>query len=544
MNESVKLFCFGKELEQAPVTLPCANRQARPNNTAVYRGVCESIRNSPTPCLSGDNGIFTAYGRLYLESMGDHIEVALTPVSSPDEAIKTDVKMMKLLQRALRVIRWEFPNVNLLRNNRDYTSGATWGAHESYAIRKPPEALREAMIPFLVTRQIFAGSGTPMKDSYWLSPRASYMKQADGGDTTGNRAIYSTSRDEPLMARGTFRNRLHLILGDANRSQLSQWLKFGTTALVLRAAEENPRIGDAVRFSQPVASIKNLSRLDPRAAQLFNPELTRVQRHYLAAVGQLLEKHDMPEWCARLWQVWSDTLDQLETDPRQTQLDAFIKLRLFENVLDSRSKKWQDLGAANGSLFWDIALLDVRYHALLDSAFDSLDEAGVIHHKMVPDEQTEPGGEPEPYILDDLPREAARSRLIKQHADKRGYSCNWQRFTNGSNGAHVKLMDPFSDKVKWETAPARRRPERRVAPPELDTPRPEGATTPEQTALEQLQARIREQVRARRGSDPERSASDIAMLARAQEALERARRRQRRAVGEDTPEAPEQADLF
>ncbi|NIA13574.1 MAG: hypothetical protein GWP08_05790 [Nitrospiraceae bacterium] len=532
MTESVTLFCFGKELELAPATVPCHSHAQRPNNCEVYRRVCEVIRNSPTPCLVGDIGIFTAYGRLYLESMGDHVEVALAPGTSPDEAVKTDAKMIKILQDALRAIRGRLPGVNLLKNNRDYMSGATWGAHESYAIRKSSDSLAEAVLPFLVTRQIFAGSGTPQRGGYWLSPRAAYMKQAIGGDTTGNRAIYSTARDEPLMERRTFRHRLHLIVGDSNRSQLSQWLKLGTTALVLRAAEENPRIGDAVRFSQPVSSIQALSKLDPDGALLFNPLLTAVQRHYLAAVGNLLEKHDMPKWCARVWQVWSDTLDRLESDPRETQLDAFIKLKLFQHFLNSRGKKWQDLNTCVDGLFWDLALLDVHYHALLDSAFDSLDEAGVIDHRVVPDAETEPGCEPEPFVLSDLPREAARSRLIKQYAGSAGYACGWTHFSNVATGETIKMMDPFSGNMEWEAPAARRRTDPRIA------------RDSENVTLEDLHARIRSEAYARRAASRERSAVELAALARARAAFERRRRAQDRAVDEDMPETPEQTDLF
>jgi pup-ligase protein len=446
---SVSQFCFGSEHELAPARLRDDGVPDSIDNEHLYGRIQEAVVNSGCPYLPGAPGIVTPYGRLYLETTGNHVEVATAPRTSPLDAVETEVKLLALVTDALGQVREATPGANLLKNNRDYVSGATWGAHESYAVRVDLDTLQAAMIPFLISRQMVVGSGTVQDGRYWLSARAAFMKNSTGGTTTSERAIYSTHRDEPLMKQGEFSHRLHLIVGDSLMSQFGQYLKLGMTALVIRAAELDPHIGDAVALGLPVRSLRAFSLVDPdRGPIRLHPALLRIQRHYLRAVGDMLEKHDMPRWCEKLWFDWAEVLAELESDPMalSTRLDAYIKFRLFNHFLKRRNKSWEDV-LADEELRGELELYDVQYHALSGGTFNMLDSRGAFRHRVCAD--VKPGDEQEPYVIASPPREAQRSRLIKEFSGNSDYMCTWTMLSDTGSGRFLKMSDLFSDTGHW-----------------------------------------------------------------------------------------------
>ena len=86
-----------------------------------------------------------------------------------------------------------------------------------------------------------------------------------GLETTLKRPIINT-RDEPHADPEKYR-RLHVILGDANLSETSTYLKVGTTALVLTMIEDRFLTAD-LSVTRPVASLKHVSH-DPTLTHLL-----------------------------------------------------------------------------------------------------------------------------------------------------------------------------------------------------------------------------------------------------------------------------------
>jgi len=125
------------------------------------------------------------------------------------------------------------------------------------------QRLAEALIPFFVTRQIFAGAGkvlqTPRGFHYCLSQRAQHICQEISGATTSSRSIINT-RDEPHADAERYR-RLHIIVGDSNMSEVATYLKIGTTALVLDMIEDGFFDRDYA-LQPPVQAIRDISH-DP-----------------------------------------------------------------------------------------------------------------------------------------------------------------------------------------------------------------------------------------------------------------------------------------
>ena len=113
-----------------------------------------------------------------------------------------------------------------------------------------------------MSRQVVCGAGRVglgqdgHGDGFQISQRADYFEVEVGLETTLKRPIINT-RDEPHADPEKYR-RLHVILGDANLSEISTYLKVGTTALVLTMIEDRFITTD-LSVTRPVASLKQVS---------------------------------------------------------------------------------------------------------------------------------------------------------------------------------------------------------------------------------------------------------------------------------------------
>ena len=101
-------------------------------------------------------------------------------------------------------------------------------------------------MPHFITRQIFTGAGKVGCEApgvaldevpFQLTQRADFFEEEVGLETTLKRPIVNT-RDEPHADAQKYR-RLHVIVGDANLSEVATFLKVGTTALVLAMIEDD-----------------------------------------------------------------------------------------------------------------------------------------------------------------------------------------------------------------------------------------------------------------------------------------------------------------
>ena len=93
------------------------------------------------------------------------------------------------------------------------------------------------------------------RPGYQISQRADFFETEVGLETTIRRPIINT-RDEPHATADKYR-RLHVIIGDANLSQASNYLKFGTTAMVLSLIEAG--LAPQLEVHEPVAALQAVS---------------------------------------------------------------------------------------------------------------------------------------------------------------------------------------------------------------------------------------------------------------------------------------------
>lgn len=255
-------------------------------------------------------------------------------------------------------------HIRLYKNNTDF-HGHSYGCHDNYLVSRsvPFATLAVGLIPFLVSRQVIAGSGKVgtealesgyIPGSYQLSQRADFMETELGVDTMHNRPILNT-RDEPHADRKKYR-RLHLIIGDANMCEYATALKVGTTRLVLELIERGTM--PPLELDQPVAAVKQLSR-DPdlkAVVRLKNGRrlsaLELQEQYYEAACRTLAGSDEESDW---LLKEWSDTLRLLSQDRSQLvgKLDWVTKHWLLETFMQEERIGWDDP--------W-LASLDLEYH--------------------------------------------------------------------------------------------------------------------------------------------------------------------------------------
>ena len=188
------------------------------------------------------NVVLTNGARFYVDHA--HPEYSGPEVTNPRDAIIWDRAGDEIMRRAAALLNPDpaRPTVTLYKNNTD-GKGASYGTHENYLMRRDLDFAQivRGLTPFFVARQVLCGAGrvgigqdsrTP---GFQIAQRADFFEAEVGLETTIKRPIINT-RDEPHATPDTYR-RLHVIVGDANQSDVTNLLKLGTTAMVLTLIE-------------------------------------------------------------------------------------------------------------------------------------------------------------------------------------------------------------------------------------------------------------------------------------------------------------------
>lgn len=213
------------------------------------------------------NAVLRNGARYYVDHA--HPEMSTPECADPLSVVRYDRAGELIVQRSMMAANELLPSgqeLVLYKNNSD-GKGNSYGTHENYLVsRDTPfgEIVRHCTAHF-ITRQIFTGAGKVGAElpgqrtdevHYQLTQRADFFEEEVGLETTLKRPIINT-RDEPHADARKYR-RLHVIVGDANPSQVATFLKVGTTALVLALVEDGAIPTDFV-FKAPVTSLRHVS---------------------------------------------------------------------------------------------------------------------------------------------------------------------------------------------------------------------------------------------------------------------------------------------
>lgn len=417
------------------------------------------------------NTYLTNGSRLYLD-VGSHPEYATAEARDPREALAQDLageQVMRGLalkaQAKLRESYGEHATIHVFKNNVD-SAGHAFGCHENYLVRRfvPLEAVEHQLLPFLITRQLYTGAGRMTPDGFQITQRADFLDEAVSSATTRSRPMVNT-RDEPHADPDSFR-RLHVIIGDSNRSQWSTWMKLAVTHLVLCSIEEAFRRGEPSGFEDwafvdPAAANRAVSRfLDAPDAMLplasgESVSALTLQRRYFRAVESFVADHRETMDSAFVagvpvtglsgdavagsptttilgeWDHALRALEQGDYDALADRVDWAAKRRVFEALRRRRPEV----------TFAQLEQLELDYHDIANGRlYGSLTARSQMRRLLTADE-TERAIHEAPQDT----RAALRGRFVEAAlASGAQFSADWTHLTvTAPERREAVLLDPF-----------------------------------------------------------------------------------------------------
>src|SRR5215217_7187403 len=343
---------YGLENEYGVTCTLRGQRRLSPDEVARYlfRRVVSWGRSSNVFLQNG--------ARLYLD-VGSHPEYATPECDSIYELVVHDRAGERILEQLLESAEQRLAEesirgtIYLFKNNTD-SAGNSYGCHENYLTSRHDDLghYAEVLIPFLVSRQIYAGAGKVLH--------------------TARGATYS------IAQRAEHIRRLHVIVGDSNMSEYTTFLKVGAAACMLRMLEDRSVVLRDMTLENPIRAIREISH-DPtcrRTVRLGNGREVSaldIQREYLDRALRYAEQKGFPPLEQKALEMWEHCISTIENDPLKLdrEVDWVIKYRLIEAF---RARHDVPLGHPR------VQLLDLQYHDISRdrSPFYKLQDRGMV----------------------------------------------------------------------------------------------------------------------------------------------------------------------
>ena len=307
------------------------------------------------------NAVLTNGARYYVDHA--HPELSTPECADALAVVRYDRAAELIAARSMRAAVNLLPpgeELVLYKNNSD-GKGNSYGCHENYLVDRatPFGRIVNRATAHFITRQIYTGAGKVGAEApgmrtddvdYQLTQRADFFEEEVGLETTLKRPIINT-RDEPHADARKYR-RLHVIVGDANPSQVATFLKVGTTAIVLALTEDDAFTRDFT-FRSPVPAMRQVSHdMSLRSPLELDDGTTvtalEVQWELLDQSKKYIEAHGTDnvggDVALDVLQRWEHVLTGLEDDPMTlaTQLDWVAKYRLVNGYRERHDLPWSD----------------------------------------------------------------------------------------------------------------------------------------------------------------------------------------------------------
>ncbi len=436
---------FGLENEYGVTCTLRGQRRLSPDEVARYlfRRVVSWGRSS---------NVFLANGaRLYLD-VGSHPEYATPECDSIYDLVVHDKAGERILEQLLASAEQRLREegirgvIYLFKNNTD-SAGNSYGCHENYLTSRRDDfsTYAEVLIPFLVSRQIYAGAGKVLQTArgatFCVSQRAEHIWEGISSATTRSRPIINT-RDEPHADAERYR-RLHVIVGDSNMSEYSTFLKVGAASILLRMLEEPNVVLRDMTLENPIRAIREIShditcRRRVRLANGREASALEIQGEYLNRALKYAEKRELSPLEAQALEMWEHCLTTIENDP--LKLDREVDWVIKHNLIE-RYREREDLPLSHPR----VALLDLQYHDVNRDrgVFYKMQSRGLVE-RMCDDADIDEAM--------DVPPQTTRARLrgefIRRAKErKRDYTVDWVHLKlNDQAQRTVLCKDPFKSR--------------------------------------------------------------------------------------------------
>jgi proteasome accessory factor A len=436
---------FGLENEYGVTCTLRGQRRLSPDEVARYlfRRVVSWGRSS---------NVFLENGaRLYLD-VGSHPEYATPECDSIADLVVHDKAGERILEHLVNSAEARLREegirgvVFLFKNNTD-SAGNSYGCHENYLTSRRDDFghYAEVLIPFLVSRQIYAGSGKVLQTArgamYCISQRAEHIWEGVSSATTRSRPIINT-RDEPHADAERFR-RLHVIVGDSNMSEYATFLKVGATSILLRMLEDPGVVLRDMTLENPIRAIREIShdttlRRRVRLANGREASALDIQGEYFNRARRYQETHGLSPLEDQALMMWEHCLKGLESDPwsLDRECDWVIKHQLIEHY-----RKREGVPLTHPKL----ALIDLQYHDVSRDRglFYKLQARGLVE-RTCRDEDIDLAVDQPPQTT----RAKLRGEFIRRAKERRrDFTVDWVHLKlNDQAQRTVLCKDPFKSR--------------------------------------------------------------------------------------------------
>ncbi len=433
---------YGIETEYGVTCTLRGQRRLSPDEVARYlfRRVVSWGRSSNVFLVNG--------ARLYLD-VGSHPEYATAECDTIGQVVVHDKAGERILEQLIDSAEERLEDegirgtIHLFKNNTD-SAGNSYGCHENYLTTRDDDLshYNEVLIPFLVSRQIYAGAGKVLQTArgaqFVVSQRAEHIWEGVSSATTRSRPIINT-RDEPHADAEHFR-RLHVIVGDSNMSEYTTYLKVGAMAIILRMVEDPATILRDMTLENPVRAIREISHdlTLNRKVRLTNgreASAFEIQSEYLNRALRYADSKGLPDDEMKALEMWEYVMTHLESDPFKLdrELDWVMKYNLIEAF---RARHDLPLDDAR------VQLVDLQYHEIRRDRglFYRAQERGLVERTLLDSEMME---------AIDTPPQTTRAKLrgdfVRQAKQrKRDYTVDWVHLKlNDQAQRTVLCKDPF-----------------------------------------------------------------------------------------------------
>jgi proteasome accessory factor A len=304
--------------------------------------------------------------------------------------------------------------------------------------------IRRQLTPFLISRAVISGSGSiDAQGNFLLAEKAMAMNCLTGfGGLMGDRPIFCLGHffkavyaDAWLAPQQYFRllgrrQRLQVALGDSNLADVAEYLRVGTTLLVLDAIEagEMPCVP---RVPRPIQSLKAVCSDPGLATNVYLGRGRRataldIQRFYLNACQRFLERRpDAPHEARDVVRRWESVLDRLSDNPQS-----------LVGTLDWVTKRFVLEKSGRGATWETKKKIDIRYHELSPQGyFQRLRATGIVSDLLERGDIDHARRNPPPKSPASI-----RGRYIREFAaDDDAISANWHAVYIGQ-GREAKVV--------------------------------------------------------------------------------------------------------
>ncbi len=386
--------------------------------------------------------------RLYLD-VGSHPEYATAECDTLSDLVAQDKAGEAILRELVSYAQEQLTNegirgdIFLFKNNTD-SSGNSYGCHENYCIERFDDLTRleQVFIPFLISRQIFAGAGkvvtTPRGTTYSMSQRAEHIWESISSATTRSRPIINT-RDEPHADPERYR-RLHVIVGDSNMSEFATFVKVGTASVVLAMIEDRTTVLRDYNLASPINALRDISydlwSKEPiKLVSGRDMTAIEIQDDLCERAEQFASSRELPADQVLAVRLWRQMIDDYRADPMSLadRVDWIAKLQIIERERERHSLALSDP---------KIALLDLLYH-------DTSVERGLYYRRqqrghfrrVVSDDEIAHAATDAPSTT----RARMRGAFIRAAKEwRRDYTVDWVHLKlNDEMQRTILLKDPF-----------------------------------------------------------------------------------------------------